>query len=73
MMGTGFGGVFLWWGVLLTLLVGGNILVFRPVTRARVPARIVVEPSAREIFAERVARGDLTWEEYDAILARIGK
>ena len=70
MMGTGFGGMFLSWGVWLALLAGGAVLVFRLVTRTRVPVENA-QPTARQIVDERLARGDLTQEEYDLVLARI--
>jgi uncharacterized membrane protein len=70
MMGTGFGGMFLSWGVLLALLVGGAVLVFRLVTGTHVPAENV-QPTARQVLGERLARGEITRHEYDLVLTRI--
>jgi uncharacterized membrane protein len=70
MMVTGFGGMFLWWGIFLALLMGGAVLLFDLLTRARVPVENV-QPTARQILGERLARGEITREEYDSVLARI--
>ena len=70
MMGTGFGGMFVSWGVWLALLAGGAVLVFRLATRTRVPVENV-QPTARQILGERLARGEITRQEYDSVLARI--
>ncbi len=70
MMGFGFGGMFLSWGVLLALLVGGAILAFRLITGTRMPVGNV-QPTARQILGDRFVRGEITREEYDLVLARI--
>jgi uncharacterized membrane protein len=70
MMGFGFGGMFLSWGALLALLAGGAVLVFRLLTGTHVPVHSA-QPTARQVLGERLARGEITREEYDLILARI--
>lgn len=70
MMGFGFRGMFLSWGVWLALFLGGAVLVFRLVTRTRVPVENV-QPTARQILSERLTRGEITREEFDLALTRI--
>ena len=70
MMGFGFGGMFLFWGVLLALLAGGTALVIRLINDTRIPME-GADPTARQILDDRLARGEITREEYDLILARI--
>jgi uncharacterized membrane protein len=62
--------MFVSWGVWLALLAGGAVLVFRLATRTRVPVENV-QPTARQILGERLARGEITRQEYDSVLARI--
>lgn len=71
MMGIGFGGMFISWGVWLTLLASGAVLVLRLVTRTRVPVENVRPTAARQILSERLARGKITRQEYDSALSRI--
>ena len=70
MMGFGFLGMFLFWGALLALVVGGAALVFRQTTGARSPGG-QHQPAARQILDERFARGEVSREEYEAIRAQI--
>lgn len=70
MMGFGFGGMFLFWGSLLALLIGGAALVFRLVVGAGAPIQST-GATARRILYERLARGEITWEEYDLVIDRI--
>lgn len=70
MMGFGFLGMFLFWGVLLVLLVGGGVLVLRNMTGIRLPGG-QRQPTARQVLDERFARGEISREEYDAIRTRI--
>jgi uncharacterized membrane protein len=70
MMGFGFGGMLLFWGVLLALLGGGATLVFRQLTGTGAPAG-QQRRTARQILDERLARGEISREEYDLIRARV--
>lgn len=72
MMGFGFGflGMFLFWGVLLALLIGGAGIALRQTAGTRLPNR-QHEPTARQILDERLARGEITQEEYTALRAHL--
>jgi len=70
MMGFGFLGMFLFWGALLALVVGGAVLVSRQATGTRPPGG-QRQPTARQVLDERFARGEVSQEEYDAIRAQI--
>jgi len=70
MMGFGFGGMFLFWGALLALLAGGVALIFRQTT-GTLESESQERPTARQILAERLARGEISQKEYDLIRARI--
>jgi putative membrane protein len=70
MMGLGFLGMLLFWGVLLALLVGGAILVLRQTSAIR-PADAQRQPTARQVLDERFARGEIDRVEYEAIRAQI--
>ena len=72
MMGFGFGflGVFLFLGALLLLLIGGAALVIRQTAGTRLSSQ-QHEPTARQILDERLARGEISQEEYEALRARI--
>jgi len=70
MMGFGFLGMFLFWGVLFALLVGGIILVFRQTAGIRLSGG-QHRTAARQILDERLTRGEITQEEYDAIRAQL--
>ena len=69
MMGYGFLGMLLFWGVLLALLVGGVVLLLRQTPGARSAGG--QRPTARQILDERFARGEISREEHDAIRARL--
>jgi uncharacterized membrane protein len=66
----GFGGMFLSWGLLIALLVGGVMLVSQRFTPRHLPVEHR-QRTAQQVLAERLARGEITQEEYDAILTRI--
>lgn len=70
MMGFGFLGMFLFWGVLLALLVGGVVLVLRQTNGIRSSGGQRLS-TARQVLDERFARGEISREEYDAIRAQI--
>jgi len=70
MMGFGFLGMFIFWGVLLALVVGGAVLVSRQATGTRSPGG-QRQPTARQVLDERFARGEVSQEEYEAIRAQI--
>ena len=70
MMGFGFLGIFLFWGVLLTLLFGGGTVVLRQRAGTRSPGG-ERQPTARQILDERLALGEITEEEYEAIRAQL--
>jgi uncharacterized membrane protein len=70
MMGFGFGGMLLFWGVLLALLGGGAALAFRQLTGTGAPDG-QQRQTARQILDERLARGEISQEEYDLIRARV--
>jgi uncharacterized membrane protein len=69
MIGFRFGGV-LFWGALLVLLAGGAVLALRQAVGT--PTSESEEPvTARQMLDERLVRGEISREEYDAIHARI--
>jgi uncharacterized membrane protein len=74
MMGMGFGfglpGMLLFWSILIALVVGGGVLVFRQTTGAR-PLGGQHGPTARQVLDERLARGEIDVDEYGAIRARL--
>jgi uncharacterized membrane protein len=70
MIGFGFVGMLLFWGALLVLLVGGGALTLRQATAIHSPSGRH-QGTARQILDERLARGELTQEDYEAIRARI--
>ena len=70
MMGFGFVGMFLIWGVVLALLAGGGVLVFRQATVSR-PVSDEHRVTARQLLDKRFARGEISRDEYDAIRAQI--
>jgi|YNPNPStandDraft_1061719.scaffolds.fasta_scaffold97382_2 putative membrane protein len=70
MMGFGFLGMFLFWGFLILLLAGGGVVLARLLAgtgSAGKPA----QPTARQILDARLARGEISPEEYEAILVRM--
>ena len=66
----GFGGMFLSWGLLIALLIGGVVIVSQLFTSRHLPVE-TGQQTARQILGERLALGEITREEYDRILARI--
>jgi len=70
MMGFGFLGMFLFWGALLALVVGGTVWVFRQTTGARPPGG-QRQPTARQVLDERFAQGGISREEYETVRARL--
>ncbi len=70
MMGFGCGGMFLFWGALLALLMGGAAWVLRLITGTDLSASST-GTAARQVLDERLARGEITRQEYDLILVRI--
>ena len=70
MMGFGFVGMFLVWSALLALLIGGATLVSRQVVGAVTPVQ-GSRATARRILDERLAKGEITRQEYDSVLDRI--
>jgi len=70
MMGFGFMGMFLFWGGLLSLLAGGVVLVLSRGSSTK--SRDGRERStARQVLDERLARGEVTRDEYQEIRAQI--
>jgi uncharacterized membrane protein len=69
-IGFGFLGMLLFWGALLVLLVRGGALALRQATGTHSPGGRR-QATARQILSERLARGELTQEEYEAIRPRI--
>ncbi len=69
-MGFGFLGMFLFWGLLILLLVGGGAVLARQLAGPR-PSGGQAQATARQILDARLARGEISPEEYEAILARI--
>lgn len=70
MMGFGVLGLLLLGGALLALLAGGAVLVSRQTTDTRVVSGLG-RPTARELLDGRLARGEISREEYDLVLVRI--
>jgi putative membrane protein len=70
MMGFGFLGMLLLWGVLLAVLVAGGVLVFRQ-TGGWSTGTGQRQPTARQVLDERFARGEIGREEHEAIRAQI--
>jgi putative membrane protein len=72
MMGMGFGflGMLLLWGIPLALVVGVAAWLFRQTTGTRQPGG-QRQPTARQVLDERLARGEISREEYETIRAQI--
>jgi putative membrane protein len=72
MMGFGFGflWMFLFWGVLLVLLIGRAALALCQTAGTRLSGQ-QHGPTARQVLDERLARGEITQEEYEALRAQI--
>jgi len=71
MMGFGAIGMVLFWGVLIALIAGGAALLVRQASGYSAPGR-PGGPTPRQILDERLARGEISREEYDELRARIG-
>ena len=71
MMAFGFVGMFLFWGVLLALLAAGTVLALRQTTATRSPSQ-QGQSTARQILDARLARGEISREEYYTIRSQIG-
>ncbi len=69
MMGFGFLGMILFWGLFLALVVGGVIWLIR---QSRLPGEAPGK-TARQILDERLARGEITPEEYEAVRAKLNQ
>lgn len=69
MIGFGLVGMLLFWGALVMLLVGGGALALWQATGTHSPGGRR-QATARQILSERLARRELTQEEYEAIRAR---
>ena len=70
MMGFGFLGMLLLWGIPLTLAVGGAAWIFRQAAGTR-PSGEQPQPTAHQILDERFARGEVSAEEYEMIRAQV--
>jgi uncharacterized membrane protein len=70
MMGFGALGLLLLGGALLALLGGGAALISRQTISTPVSGGFE-RPTSRQLLDERLARGEISREEYDLILARI--
>ncbi|MBC7227639.1 MAG: SHOCT domain-containing protein [Thermoflexales bacterium] len=69
MMGFGFLGMLLFWGLFLALVVGGMVWLVR---QSRLPGGTSGK-TARQILDERLARGEITPEEYETIRAKLAE
>jgi len=70
MMGFGFLGMLLLWIIPLALVIGGAGLAFRQTAGAGTPG-VQRQPKARQVLDERLAQGEISQEEYEAIRARL--
>ncbi|HHS97004.1 MAG TPA: hypothetical protein ENK08_03770 [Chloroflexi bacterium] len=68
MMGFGFWGMLLFWGLFLALVVGGLVFLLRQATGTRSPTGRG-DGAALRILDERFARGEIGREEYERIRA----
>lgn len=69
MMGFGFLGMLLFWGIFLALVAGGAAWLVR---QSRASGE-VPEKTARQILDERLARGEITPEEYETLRAKLNQ
>ena len=67
MMGFGFLGMLLFWGLFLALIVGGAVFLNRQIGGSRPSC----DATALRILDERLARGEISREEYEAIRAAL--
>ena len=70
MMGFGFLGMFLFWGILLLLVIGGVGLAVRQTGTVQVPVRRN-ERTARQVLDRRLALGEISLEQYDRLRAQM--
>lgn len=70
MMGFGFLGMLLFWGLFLALVVGGTVFLLRQRGETRSPGD-ADGATARRILDERLARGEISREEYETIRAAL--
>lgn len=74
MMGFGLLGMLLFWGLFLALVVGGLVFLLRQTTGTRVSNDAGNDAGNKEalrILDERLARGEIDREEYEAIRAAL--
>ncbi|HEY76104.1 MAG TPA: SHOCT domain-containing protein [Thermoflexia bacterium] len=70
MMGFGFLGMLLFWGLFLALIVGGLVFLLRQTTGTQT-SNGAEDRTALRILDERLARGEIDREEYEAIRATL--
>ncbi len=70
MMGFGFLGMLLFWGLFVALIVGGLVFLLRQSAGTRPPAEKGTS-TALQILDERLARGEIDREEYERIRAAL--
>lgn len=70
MMGFGFLGMLLFWGILLALIGAGAVWAFRQIGLTHQPGRSS-QRTARQVLDERFARGEIDAEEYEKVRAQI--
>ena len=70
--GMGFGAIAmaLFWGVVIALIAGGVALLVRQAGGYTLSAA-KQQPAARQILDERLVRGEINREEYDALRTKI--
>ena len=70
--GMGFGAIamVLFWGVIIALIAGGVALLVRQAGGYTLSAA-KQQSTARQILDERLARGEISREEYDALRTKI--
>lgn len=66
MMGFGLLGMLLFWGVFLALIVGGVVFLVRQMGGTR-PCGGSSDKTALRILDERLARGEISREEYETL------
>jgi uncharacterized membrane protein len=71
MMGLGLLGLLLIGALLLALLVGGGGLVLRGTDGSSQRQGGQRQPTPRQVLDERLARGEIDAEDYEAIRARL--
>jgi len=67
MMGFGFLGMLLFWGLFLALIVGGVAIL----ARQKSDSGSAPDTTALRILDERLARGEISREEYETIRAAL--